>query len=80
MMRSRCKPWGYSLCTGAPSPDLSSILFEGRERLYTGYGGGTGLYVARGSAKKEYLFRFRIYERVGVSLVEVYERVGKSVI
>ena len=80
MMRSRCKPWGYSLCTGAPSPNLSSILFERRERLYTGYGGGTGLYVVGGSAQKEYLFRLQVCERVGISLVEGYKRVGKSVI
>ena len=39
-------------------------------------GGGTLLYAGAGSAQKG----FRVYERVGISLVEVYERVGKSVI
>ena len=33
-----------------------------------------------GSARKEYLFRVQVYERVGISLVGVYKRVGTSVI
>ena len=33
-----------------------------------------------GSAQKWYLFRLHVYESLGISLVEVYERVGKSVI
>ena len=33
-----------------------------------------------GSARKRYIFRLEVYERVGILLVEVYKRVGKSVI
>ena len=33
-----------------------------------------------GSARKGHLFRLQVNERVGISLVEVYERVEKSVI
>ena len=33
-----------------------------------------------GSARKKSLFRLQVYERVRISLVKVYERVGKCVI
>jgi len=49
-------PGGNSFCTDAPSPNLSTILFELRGRLYTGYG-GNGLCVAGDSAQKGYLFQ-----------------------
>ena len=35
--------------------------------------------MVEGSAQKEYLFRLQVCERVGISLVEGYKRVGKSV-
>ena len=34
----------------------------------------------RGSARKGIFFRLQVYEMLGILLVEVYERVGKSVI
>ena len=33
-----------------------------------------------GSARKGYLFRLQVYKRVGILQVEVYKRLGKSVI
>ena len=46
-------------------------------------GAGEGVLPIRpireGFARKGYLFGAQVYERVGISLVEVYERVGKSV-
>ena len=45
-------------------------------------GGGTpynGLY-EEATPERGTFFRLRVYERVGISLVEVYRRVGKSVI
>ena len=47
-----------------------------------GGGGGTlynGLY-GKAPPKRGNLFRLQVYEGVGISLVEVYERVVKSVI
>ena len=38
-----------------------------------------GLY-GEAPPEKDTLFRLRVYEQVGISLVEVYERVGKSVV
>ena len=38
-----------------------------------------GLY-REGPPKRGILFRLEVYERVGISLVEVYKRVKKSVI
>ena len=49
------------------------------------FGGGeggtlySGLY-GKASPKRGNLFRLQVYERAGISLVEVYERVVKSVI
>ena len=43
-------------------------------------GGGTpynGLY-REDPPERGTFFRFQVYERVGISLVEAYERVGKS--
>ena len=43
--------------------------------------GGTpynGLY-GEAPPKRGIFFRLQVYERVGISLVEVYERLGKSV-
>ena len=45
-----------------------------------GGGGGTpynGLY-REDPPERGTFFRFQVYERVGISLVEAYERVGKS--
>ena len=45
--------------------------------------GGTPYNVLYGEAPPErggYLYQAQVYERVGIFLVEVYERVGKSVI
>ena len=57
-------------------------LFPGRE----GGGGGGGkrvvpiiAYTGRLHPKGGTFFRLQVYERVGISLVEVHERVGKSV-
>ena len=50
--------------------------------FYTGGGGGTpydGLY-GEAPPEKGTFFRLQVYERVRILLVEVYERVGKSVI
>ena len=47
-----------------------------------GGGGGTpynGLYV-EAPPERGTFFRLQVYKRVGISLAEVYERVGKSVI
>ena len=46
------------------------------------YPGGTpyhGLY-GEASPGKDTFFRTRVHKRVGISIVEVYERVGKSVV
>ena len=48
-------------------------------------GGGGGGYTLQcplvgGTARKGILFSLQVYERVGILLVEVYKRVGKSVI
>ena len=47
-------------------------------------GGRYSLWAIRGgSARKGYLFlvfRLQVYEREGISLVELYARIGKSVI
>ena len=37
-----------------------------------------GLY-GEALPKRDIFFRLQVYERVGISLVEVYKRVGKSV-
>ena len=58
-------------------------LFPGRE----GGGGGGGrrrvvpiiAYMGRLHPKGGTLFRLQVYERVRISIVEVHERVGKSV-
>ena len=47
-----------------------------------GGGGGTRLDGLYGEAPPERstFFRLQVYERVGISLVELYKKVGKSVI
>ena len=47
-----------------------------------GGGGVEGLYGLHGEAppEKGTFFRHQVYERVGISILEVYEWVGKSVI
>ena len=48
----------------------------------SGVGGGTtydGLY-REAPPERGIFFRLQVYERVGILLVEVYKRVGKSVI
>ena len=45
--------------------------------------GGTpydGLYGEAPPERDTFFFRLQVYERVGILLVEVYKRVGKSVI
>ena len=51
----------------------------------TSLGGGRGLlpimaYTGRLRPGGDTFFRLQVYERAGISLVEVYKRVGKSVI
>ena len=65
---------------------LSACLYKEREtgRLkYLGVGGGgtphNGLY-GEAPPEKGTFFRLQEYKRVGILLVEVYERVEKSVI
>ena len=49
------------------------------EEFYPGGRGNSQWWPIRGgSAQKRYIFRLQVYERVGISLVEVYKRVGKS--
>ena len=68
-----------------PSNGLLVLLFStevGLGVLYPEGGGGTpysGLY---GEAPPEWgtFFGLQVYKRVGISQVEVYKRVGKSVI
>ena len=47
-----------------------------------GGGGGTAYDGPYGEAPPErgIFFRLQVHERVGISLVEVYKRIGKSVI
>ena len=49
---------------------------------FPGGGGGGGLYGLYGEAspKRGTFFTLQVYKRVGISRVEVYERLGKSVI
>ena len=63
---------------------LREILYDEQEAAQPQWGWGTtynGIYAGGGSARKGYLFQASgiMYERVGISLVEVYERVRKSV-
>ena len=52
--------------------------------FFLGGGGGEGYSLQcpllGGSARKGIFFRLQVYARVGILLVEVYKRVGKSVI
>ena len=50
--------------------------------IFSGGGGGGGLYGLYGEAspKRGTFFTLQVYKRVGISRVEVYERLGKSVI
>ena len=62
---------------------MSAVKFEAA-RIHRGGGGGTsynGLY-GEAPTQRGTFFRFQEYEKVGIRslLVEVYERVGKSVI
>ena len=63
----------------------SAFLYKERERDWLSKipgGGGTphnGLY-GEAPAEKGTFFRLKVFKRVEILLVEVYERVGKSVI
>ena len=64
---------------------LSQIFFSRFVRISEGgskrHGpGGTPYNELYGEAKRGTFFRFQVYERVGISQVEVYKRVGKSAI
>ena len=50
--------------------------------VYGGGGGGISLmtYTGRVCPKGVPFFKLQVYEKVGISLVEVYGRIGKSVI
>ena len=60
-----------------------SVRHVVRQRAqHPGGGGGTpynGLY-GEASPERGTFFRLQVYKRVGISPVEVYKRVGKSVI
>ena len=65
-----------------PSPPRSTRKQEEAllEEFYPG-GGGTpydGLY-GEAPPERGIIFRLQVYEKVGISLAEVYKRVGKSV-
>ena len=53
---------------------MDGAIFWSASRGGTAY---NGLCQRRGSARKEYLFRLQVYKRVGISQVQVYERLGK---
>ena len=64
---------------------LSKIVEQAILHLRGGGTGGGESYSLRwpirgGSARKGYPFRLQVYERIGIPLVEVLERVAKSVI
>ena len=58
------------------------ISERGSKRHRPGGGGGTPYNDLYGEAppKRDTFFRLQVYERVGISQVEVYKRVGKSAI
>ena len=66
--------------------ELPFLLLNQREdtrrrcsKSFTPGGGNSQWWPIRGgSAQKRYIFRLQVYERVRISLVEVYKRVGKS--
>ena len=73
----------YSMIT-LPYVELSSFLFR-KNPLGDRGGGGelppsfyNGLY-GKTPPERGIFFRLQVYEREGISLVEVYERVGTSV-
>ena len=57
-------------------------MCESRFQISARGGGGTPYNGLHGEAPPERgtFFRFQVYKRVGISQVEVYKRVGKSVI
>ena len=65
---------------GSASSYANSLTI--RHGTLSGPGGGTPYYGLYGEAPPERgtLFRLQVYERVRISQVEVYKRVGKSVI
>ena len=61
------------------------LLFSLNSLVEGGGGGGEEGYslyrpIRKATPERGTFSRFRVYERVGISLVEVYERVVKSVI
>ena len=69
-----------------PPRDVKKLSFDARNiisvRLHPG-GGGVPIMVYRpvlAPPKRGTFLRLLIYERVGISLVEVYERVGKYIL
>ena len=72
----------YSMIT-LPYVELSSFLFRKTHWRIRGGGGlppsfYNGLY-GKTPPERGIFFRLQVYEREGISLVEVNERVGKSV-
>ena len=68
-------------CTGILILPTSHTVRAGGAPLWGGGGGSTlysGLY-AETPPERGTFFRLTVYERVAILLIEVYERVGKSV-